>query len=85
MFPFKKTFVKEILLNLVKKTMNTYVVLTLVDCLSTTCTFDLWMFKGMHDVFVAINFISNDWEAKHVMIGLFEVTDTNDEIMVLKL
>jgi hypothetical protein len=43
------------------------------------------MSKGMHDVFVVVNFILNDWEAKHVMIGLFEVTHTNDVIMVLKL
>ncbi len=58
-FPSKKTFVEEILLNLVKK-MNSYVVLALTNCLLTTCTFDFWMSKGTHDVFVVVNFISSD-------------------------
>lgn len=40
-FPSRKIFVEEILSNLVEKTMNTYVVLALVDCLLTICTFDL--------------------------------------------
>jgi hypothetical protein len=35
------------------------------------------MSKGAHDIFVVIvNFISNDLEVKHVIIGLFEVTNT---------
>jgi hypothetical protein len=30
------------------------------------------MSKGTHDVFaIVVNFISNDWDAKHVTIGLF--------------
>lgn len=45
-FPCRKTFVEEILPNLVKKTLNTYVVLALANYLSITCTFDLWMSKG---------------------------------------
>ncbi len=58
----------------------------LVDCLSTTCTFDLWMFKWACDVFaIVVNFISNDWEAKHVTIGLFEVKNISGVAMVLKL
>jgi len=73
-FPSTKAFVEKILPNLVKETINTYVVHALVDYLSTTCTFDLWMFKGAHDIFVVIvNLISSDWEAKRVTIGLFEV------------
>jgi hypothetical protein len=44
------------------------------------------MSKGTHDVFVVVvNFISNDWEAKHVTIGLFEVTNTSGVAMVSKL
>lgn len=36
-------------------------------------TFDLWVFTGAHDVFVVVvNFLSNNWEPKHVTIGLFE-------------
>jgi hypothetical protein len=44
----------------------------LASCLSIAYTFDLWMSKGTHDVFaIVVNFISNDWDAKHVTIGLF--------------
>jgi hypothetical protein len=32
-----------------------------------------------------VNFISSDWETKHINIGLFEVTNTSDAIMILKL
>jgi hypothetical protein len=54
------------------------VVHALVDYLLTTCTFDLWMSKGAHDIFVVIvNLISSDWEAKHVTIGLFELRNTS--------
>jgi hypothetical protein len=32
------------------------------------------MLEKVHDVFiVVVNFISNNWEAKHTTIGLFEV------------
>ncbi len=85
-FPFRKTFVEEILSNLVKKTMNTYVVPALVNYLSITCTFDLWMSKGVHVVFACVvNFISSDLEANHVMIRLFEMIDTSSATMATKL
>jgi hypothetical protein len=85
-FPSWKRFVKEILLNLVDETISTYVVHALVDYLSATYTCDLWMSKGARDVFVVVvNFISSDWEAKHVMIRLFEVTNTSGVAMVSKL
>lgn len=34
---------------------------------------------------MVVNFIFSDWEAKHVIIGLFEVTNTSGIAMVLKL
>ncbi len=34
--------------------MFTYVHPALVNCISATCTFDLWMSKGEHDVFVVV-------------------------------
>ncbi len=44
------------------------------------------MSKGMRDGFVVVvSFISSDWEAKHVTIGLFEVLNTSSATMVLKL
>ncbi len=60
-FPLRKTFVENVLLRLVEKTMVIYVQLALANCLSTTCTFDLWMSKGTHDIFVVVvNLTSND-------------------------
>ncbi len=66
--------------------MTTHVQVALADYLSTTYTFDLWMSKGAHDVFVVVvNFISSDWELNHVTIGLFEVMDTSGASMAPKL
>ncbi len=58
---------------------------TLANCVSTTCKFDLWMSKGMHDIFVVVvSFVSNNWEAKHATIGFFEMTDTCGITMIPK-
>jgi hypothetical protein len=44
------------------------------------------MFKGIHDVFIiVVNFILSEWDAKHVMIGSFEVIDISDVAMAPKL
>jgi len=44
------------------------------------------MLKGAHGTFVVVvDFISNDWEAKYITIGLFEVIDTSGIAMVPKL
>jgi len=57
----KKTFVEKVLLGLVEKTMTIYVQLALVDYLLTNYNFDLWMSKGVRDVFVVVvSFISSD-------------------------
>jgi hypothetical protein len=45
----------------VEKKNELYVLLTLTECYSTTISFDLWMFKGVNDVFaLVIIFLSND-------------------------
>jgi hypothetical protein len=44
------------------------------------------MSKGARDVFdVVVNFISSDWEVKHVTIELFEVSNISSVVMVPKL
>jgi hypothetical protein len=48
-FPFKKTFIQEVLLNLVEKTKQTYVLLIIAKCVFTISSFDLWMSKWAHD------------------------------------
>ncbi len=40
--------------------------------------------SALHFV-VVVNFIFNNWEAKHVIVGLFEVIDTNGMAIVPKL
>ncbi len=76
-FLSKRQFSQEILLGLVEKTIQQYVLLALANYFSTTTSFDFWMSKGAYDVFaLIINFLSNDWQAKHVTIGLFEVIET---------
>ncbi len=64
----KKTFVKNILLGLVEKTMTTYVQSTLLIVYYSLAN----LTYGLHNVFVVVNFISSDWEAKHVTIRLFK-------------
>jgi len=66
--------------------MTTYAQLALVDYISTTYTFDLWMSKAARDVFIVmVIFISSDQDVKHVTIELFEVLDMSGVIMVPKL
>jgi preprotein translocase subunit SecB len=85
-FPSKKKCVDDVLSGLVEKTMLTYVHLALADYISTTCTFDLWISKGVHDVFIiVINFLSSKWEAKHIIIGLFEVSNISGATMAPRL
>jgi len=75
-----------VLSGLVEKTMLTYVHLALANYISTTCTFDLWMSKGAHDVFViVINFMSSKWELKYVTIKLIEMSNTNGAAMAPRL
>jgi hypothetical protein len=75
-----------VLSGLVEKTMLTYVHLALANYISTTCTFDLWMSKGAHDVFViVINFMSSKWELKYVTIKLIEMSNTSGAAMAPRL
>jgi hypothetical protein len=77
-FPSKKMFVEEVQFTLMERTLMTYVQPTL-----TTCTFDLWMIARVHDVFVVVNFLSNNWEPKHVKVNLFKVIGISGATMVL--
>jgi hypothetical protein len=60
-FTSGRQFSQEILLGLVEKTSQHYVLLALVDCFSLTTIFDLWMSKGAYDDFaLRINFLTSD-------------------------
>jgi hypothetical protein len=42
-------------------------------------SFDLWMSKGVHDIFVVVtNFLAEDCVPKRITIGLFETFETLD-------
>jgi len=62
-FLSKRQFFEDILLNLMKKTEQEYVLSKFTDCIFITIKFDSWMSKGSHDIFVfVINFLGCDWE-----------------------
>jgi hypothetical protein len=60
-FPSKRQFSQDILPGLVEKKNLLYVLPALVECHSTTASFDLWMSKKTYDVFaLVINFLGSD-------------------------
>ncbi len=76
----EKTKETYVLPKLVEKTKETYVLPLLNDCSCVTTNFDLWMFKGAHDVFVlVINFWGFDWKPKHVFFYLFKLLKLQDK------
>ncbi len=55
----------------------------LVDCITYTATFDLWMSQNNNDTFaLVISFISASWQPCHVTIGLFTIKSTMGTTMV---
>jgi len=55
----QKNISQAILIDLVEKMKQEYVLPTLKKCYFATTTFDLWMSKGAHDVFaLVINFLN---------------------------
>jgi len=83
MFPSRKQFFQDILFNLVEKTKQIYVLPKFTNCISTTISFDLWMPKGVHDIFAfVINFLGFTWQPKQVTIGLFEAIKTIGQTLV---
>jgi hypothetical protein len=70
----------------VEKTKETYVLPLLNDCSCAIASFDLWMSKGAHDVFVlVISFLGFNWKPKPVTLGLFEAAKTIGQTLVKNL
>ncbi len=66
-----------------EKTKQVYVLSKIIDYISTITRFDLWMFKGSHDIFaLVINLLGFDWQPKLVTIGLFETTKIMGQTLV---
>jgi hypothetical protein len=71
-------FQKKLSIDLVEKTKQQYILPILIECMSTTTSFDLWMSKRAHDFFALIvQFLRLDWMPKHVTIRLFETIETS--------
>ncbi len=73
LFPLHKGIIEDVIT--LYDEMHTWkVCFALCQCyVSITITFDLWMSKVAFDAFaLVINFLTLDWESKHVIISLFE-------------
>ncbi len=63
--------------------MDTYVIHVLFSCVTTSVTFDLWMSQSGFDIFaLVVNFIDDAWVLKHVNVGIFEVPNIANVILV---
>jgi len=74
---FRKKCFQEILLNLVGKTKQVYVLPKLTNYISTIARFYMWMSKGALDIFaLVINFLEFNWQPKKITNKLFEAIKT---------
>ncbi len=74
------------LLDLVGKTKQTYVLLVLAKCVYAIRSFYLWIYKRAHDVFaLVVHFLGEIWMPKHIIIDLFEVFETLGQAFVRSL
>lgn len=85
MFHFfsRKTFSQNMLLDLIEKTKQTYVLLVLTNCVVVITSFDLWISKGEHDVFaLVVNVLKRTLShTKRSTIGFFETFETLDQTL----
>jgi hypothetical protein len=78
-------FVEEMLIIMVKKTMDHHVLPNLALTTMVSASFDLWMFHGGVDTFaLVINFLNDKWVPMHIIVGLFDVNETIGQSMVVQ-
>ncbi len=81
-FTSSKIFSQEVLVDLVEKIKQKYVLPKLKQCYFAT-NFDLWMLKGACDVFtMVISFFIEKWQPQRITIQLFEANETTRHVMV---
>jgi hypothetical protein len=74
--------VKDVLFDIVAKTMEVLVFPTLAQCVACIASFDLWMSCASYDIFaMVVNFIDDAWHPTHITIGLFEVQNISNAYM----
>ncbi len=65
------------------KKRQVYVLAKLIDYIFAITRFDLWMFKGVHDVFaLVINLLGFDWQPKLTTIGFLQMKKTIGQTLV---
>jgi hypothetical protein len=75
-FPSQSSFVGEMLLAMVKKTMDQHVLPNLASTIIMSASFDLWMSCNNVDTFIlVINVLNDTCAPMHVIVGLFEVNE----------
>jgi hypothetical protein len=63
----------EVTFNMVNKTMKCHVLPTLAKVITMTTALDLWISHGRFVTFALVmNYINNNWEPCHIMIGIFK-------------
>jgi hypothetical protein len=85
-FASKKIISYELLLELVEKTKELYVLLALTLCHFAIASFDMW-YQKVDKIFFAlvINFKKVDWRPKHIIANFFEPLDTSRQTLVKNL
>ncbi len=69
---------------MVIKNMKLHVLLHLVESMTMSTNFDVWIFKGDMDTFgLIINYLTDLYTPMHATIGLFEVHETTKLSMAL--
>jgi hypothetical protein len=59
---------------MVNKTMESHVLLALVEATTIIAMFDLWMSHGGFDTFsLVVNYINRQWISCHVIVRIFEI------------
>jgi len=83
-FPFQSSFVEEMLLAMVKNTIDQHVMPNLaIFIVIMFVSFYLWMFRNNVDTFaLVINFLNGTSVPMHVIMGLFEMNETTKQSMV---
>jgi hypothetical protein len=70
---------------MISKTMEWYVLHTLIEATTITTTIDLCMSQKGFDIFVlVVNYINKKWETCHITIRMFYVHETTRVAMAMQ-
>lgn len=74
---FSQTTQPKMIPGMLAKTMQCIVLPILSPCAVDTIIFNLWMSHIWLRTFtMVVNFVDDEWQPRHVTVGLFEVLDT---------